>query len=72
MRAKYTTLAPWSHDRTGHPGNSTGVETGEEEEEEEAKIMALSPKESDERGVTEARLARVMGGQEDSVMGEET
>ena len=56
----------------GHPDNSTGGETGEqeeEEEEEEAQIMALSGK---ERGEAEASLVRVMGGQEDCAMEEET
>ena len=55
----------------GHPDDSTGVKEGEEEGEE-AQIMTLSSKESDERGAKEASLVQVMGGQEDSVMEEET
>ena len=57
----------------GYPdNNSTRVEAGEEEDE--AQIMALSPKQSDEMkgNITEARLAWVMVGREDSVMEEET
>ena len=53
----------------GHPDNSTGVV----EEEEEAQITVSSPEENlEERGVTEAGLAQVMGGQEDNPMEEET
>ncbi|XP_050733175.1 uncharacterized protein LOC127006884 isoform X2 [Eriocheir sinensis] len=60
----------------GHPDNSIGVEEEEEEKEEEevAQIMTLSNEETleegDERDITEARLAGVMGGQEIGEMGE--
>ncbi|XP_050710311.1 uncharacterized protein LOC126995061 isoform X2 [Eriocheir sinensis] len=58
----------------GHPDNSIGVEE-EEQEEEVAQIMTLSNeenlKEGDERDITEARLAEVMGGQEIGEMGEQ-
>ncbi|XP_050693786.1 uncharacterized protein LOC126984249 [Eriocheir sinensis] len=57
----------------GHPDNSIGIEE-EEQEEEVAQIMTLSNEdnleEGDERGIIEARLAEVMGGQEVGEMGE--
>ena len=55
------------HSRSyGHPENSTVVE------EEETHTVALSSNENqEERAVTEARLAEVMGGQEDCEMEEE-